>query len=279
MYTRKCFTSRFEDGVLLELDYKQIEIFVLAFLSQDKQLIDDLLSGADLHAISAENLFGSRFTKEQRRIAKQLSFQLQYGSSAAGMARKLRIPKKLAQKFIDSYYTRYPEVKKWQDDMIVAIYFLRQPSDRRSKTGIPIGYSEWTSCTGRIYTFWEQDNKYSPTGVSFNPREIKNYPVQGLATGDIAPLAFGKLFLEMFKWSPWSDEDRSIQLVNTVHDSILFDCYNEQAARTWSIIAKGVLEKAPQYLKEDLGVDFNLPLRVDAKMGKSWADMKELDLS
>ena len=195
MYIRKCFTSRWPDGVLLELDFKQLEVFVLAYLSNDKVLRRDLLSGKDLHAISATSLFGSRYTDKQRTIAKQLSFQLQYGAKAKGMAHKLGIPVHVATRFIKQYYDRYPGVKAYQDAQIALVKSNRQISDRTTATGIPIGFSQIQDPnTNRIYTFWERENRYSPTGVSFNENEIKNYRVQGLATGDIVPMIEGKLY-------------------------------------------------------------------------------------
>ena len=112
---KQYFISRWEDGYLLELDFSQLEVVVLAILSGDKQLQADLRAGKDLHAISAEALFGPGFTSGQRKIAKQLSFQLQYGSGAKNMAVTNNIPLQTAKRFIRNYYTRYTQVKEWQD--------------------------------------------------------------------------------------------------------------------------------------------------------------------
>ena len=119
---RTLFTSRYgEKGVILELDYKQLEIFVLAHLSQDEQLIQDLVSGVDIHNISAQNLFGPHYTSDERRVAKRLSFELTYGAGAKSMADKHNIPLKTARKFIHNFYERYPQVGVWQNTLIDSV--------------------------------------------------------------------------------------------------------------------------------------------------------------
>src|SRR3990167_6042155 len=119
---KECFTSRFHLGVLMEADYKQLEVCVLAVLSGDKQLKSDLLSGMDLHELRAKELFRTvAVTKEQRRIAKALSFQLQYGSGPNNMAVNLGIPINVAKAFINLYYERYPAVADWQNANIALV--------------------------------------------------------------------------------------------------------------------------------------------------------------
>ena len=218
----KHYTSRFPDGYLLEVDFSQLEILVLAFLSGDEQLRKDLLSGADLHTISAQKLFGvSKPSDKQRKIAKMLSFQLQYGSGAKNMAQSNGIPEATAKKFIENYYDRYPGVKKYQDDMIKKVEANRTPSSERTKLGRPAGVSEVRSLTGRRYTFKEQDApEWSARDASFSPTQIKNYPTQGFATGDIVPLALGKLF----------------------------DCNSKLVAKKWAKEAKSIMEDSPKYL-------------------------------
>ena len=260
---RKHYTSRFPDGYLLEVDFSQLEILVLAFLSGDEQLRKDLLSGADLHTISAQKLFGvSKPSDKQRKIAKMLSFQLQYGSGAKNMAQSNGIPEATAKKFIENYYDRYPGVKKYQDDMIKKVEANRTPSSERTKLGRPAGVSEVRSLTGRRYTFKEQDApEWSARDASFSPTQIKNYPTQGFATGDIVPLALGKLLI-----------------INTVHDSIVFDCNDKIAAKEWAREAKRIMEDSPKYLKEVFDIDFDLPLNVGCDIGKNWGEMETLDI-
>ena len=276
---RKYFISRFNDGgVLLELDFSQLEIYALAFLSCDKQLRSDLLSGQDLHDISAEMLYGPTFSQKQRKIAKQLSFQLQYGAGAKSMADKNGIPLKEAKRFISEYYHRYPGVKLWQDKMIETVKRSRvlTTDGRRTPNMNQVGEGTLKSITNRVYKFYEQDSPdwMKGGGVSFSPTQIKNYPVQGFATGDIVPMILGKLYREVVQ-EPWR---KNILMINTVHDSVLFDCSSEALAKDWRWQAKSIMEKAPMYLKEQFNIDFDLPLKVSAEMGKNWMTMNPLDM-
>ena len=269
---RKAFTSRFPEGRLLELDFSQLEIYVLAHLSNDKQLKADLLSGADLHGISATNLFGSGYTPKQRKIAKQLSFQLQYGAGAKSMAESNGIQLSVAKRFIEQYYDRYKGVKTWQTMTLSTVMTNREQSTLRTTSGNPAGISTLKSETGRRYTFVEQDSPDWSRGAdtSFSPTQIKNYPVQGLATADIVPMILGKLYRELKSWKI------PPLMVNTVHDSVLFDCTSKQQAATWARTAKQIMEEAPKYLKEIFNIDFTLPLPVEASIGEDWYDMTPL---
>jgi DNA polymerase-1 len=282
---RKYLRSRFGDeGRILELDYSQLEIFVLAHLSGDQQLKQDLHSGQDLHGISAAKLFGSKFTKAQRRIAKSLSFQLQYGAGYKSMAAQNNIPESLAKKFIDQYYGRYPQIRLYQERLQNEVEGSRRVTDKRTPKGYQRGKSKFQSETGRIYTFWEDDApdwmanpRYpgaKPKSTTFSPTKIKNYQVQGYATGDIVPMVVGKLFRELCVYNN-SQGGELVLFINTVHDSVVFDCVNELHAETWAYIAQTIMQAAPVMLKEHLHVDFSMPLRVDAEMGKNWQDMKE----
>ena len=288
------FCSRYGDaGKLLELDYSQLEIYTLAFLSGDKTLKSDLLSGKDLHAISAEALFGKGFTPHQRKIAKTLSFQLQYGAGAASMAKKNNISKLVAKKFIDNYYNRYPTVREWQDEVLKDVNSRRRvdPKGRRTKSGIPAGICKINSPTNRRYTFLEHDAPewlHDAAVTSFSPTQAKNYPVQGFATGDIVPMMLGILHNKLNEFNREKFRDGTPEykyhpvptlLVGTVHDSVLFDCPSSQSAMEWGLIAKEEMEKAPKYLKSIFNIDFDLPLPVEAKWGKNWHDMKDVDLT
>lgn len=279
---RKVFTSRWPEGQLLELDFSQLEIYALAYLSGDSTLKSDLLSGQDLHGISATLLFGRSYTPEQRKIAKQLSFQLQYGAGCKSMADRNDISEELAKTFIDNYYTRYHEVKAWHDSILVGVPTFRKSSEYRTKTGLPAGVAKWESLTGRQYTFIEEDSpswmqKSWSTGTSsptsFSPTKLKNYPVQGFATGDIVPMVLGKLYRTLKSLPKY---DGSIKMVNTVHDSVLFDCEDKEWAMLWAFTAKATMEQAPLFLKEIFDIDFDLPLPVEISVGSDWHDMKQL---
>lgn len=285
---RKYMVSRWPNGRILEIDYSQLEVFVLAHLSGDTQLQIDLLSGADLHCISAERLFGSGYTPAQRKIAKRLSFQLQYGSGYKAMAASNNIPEELAKKFITNYFDRYPDVKRYQDMLSSRARLERRMiGNKRTIKGYPAGTWKYVSETNRIYTFVETDApdwmahpKFGSAlsiHTSFSPTKVKNYPNQGMATGDIVPMMMGVLHRELIAWNKKCfNDEKKVLFVNTVHDSFVFDCKDEPYAIAWWARASDILRQTPKYCKDILGFEFNMPLNCDAEIGKNWYDMKNV---
>ncbi len=265
------FTSRFSNGWLLEADYSQLEINALAVLSADPQLKSDLRKGIDLHSLRAQELFGKGFTPEQRRIAKALSFQLQYGSGPANMARTNGVPIEVAKKFIKNYYSRYPYVKEYQENLLRTVARSRVSTSKKTPAGYPAGKSILVSCTGRRYTFVESDDKYGKAGdTNFSATQVKNWQVQGFATGDIVPMMVGKLYRALKNNRSFDDK---VLLINTIHDSIILDCYDHMYAADARDLVKEVLSSAPEELFLRFGVRFDLPLNVDTKTGRNWLEM------
>lgn len=288
---KKHFVSRFEDGWIVEADFDQLEVRVLAYLSQDPVLIEDILSGRDMHRWRASELFNlpeKAITTEQRRIAKVLSFQLQYGAGAASMAKSLELPESLCQAFIKNFYTRYKVVKETQDNWIRTVKKNRVPTKERSTKGLPIGKSSFKQVSGRELVFWEQDAKqylivgrrnvrggdtYTSSPTSFSPTDIKNYPVQSLATGDLTALGRGRLMRRLLKEGLIWDK---VLPIMTVHDSIILDVAGTFVDIS-SRITKEELEKVPVYFEEVFGVPFNIPLPVEIKVGRNWLQMEKVD--
>lgn len=268
------FVSRFPGGYLLELDFSQLEIYVLAYLSNDKVLKADLVTGKDLHDISATMLFGKGFTKDQRKIAKQLSFQLQYGAGAKSMAETNNIDIEVAKKFIEEYYKRYAGVKEYHANLLVTVLKHREASKLRTMKGLPAGMSKVRSLTGRVYTYVEDDAPdWAAVDTSFSPTKCKNYPVQGLATGDIVPMVLGRIYRTLRSNAAYK---HNIKSINTIHDSLMFDCRDRINAEMWAKRCMLIMEDAPALFKETFGFEFDLPLKAGAELGKSWGEMKEL---
>ena len=143
---KKVFVSRFgDDGVIVEADWSQLEVYALAFLSGDKQLKQDLIDGIDIHSMNAANLKGVSYSHfvlrislgdadaiKARKLAKALSFQLQYGAGPAKMAKTNKCSEKLAKDFIKTYFTRYPGVKVYHDELQAAVKENRKASTART---------------------------------------------------------------------------------------------------------------------------------------------------
>ncbi len=275
---KQVFTSRYTDGVVIEADFKGAEVFAAAFVSQDEQMILDLESGIDTHKIRASEIWNvpvDDVTDQQKQSAKEASFQLLYGSGAKNIAvTKFNGDEELAKSFIKAYYDRYNTLKQWQNRLVQEVENGRLPSSKKTDKGYPAGTSTIKSCTGRRYTFTEYDApdwvvEHRGISTCFSPTEIKNYPIQGLATADIVPIMIGKLFRIMIK-----HRDKAL-MINTVHDSVLLDCKKEYVtivANTSKMILQGVKEAV-----KELGLDWNVPVSVDVKFGSNWGHMRKLE--
>ena len=283
---RECFTSRFDKGMLLEADFSQLEIIALAHLSGDPTMKEDIIEGTDLHTVRAAQMYAKSphaVTPQERQIAKVFSFQLQYGAGATSMAASCGVGVNIAKKFIASYYERYPEVKAWQEKVAEEYGARRMPSQRVTPKGVTAGMGWHHSITGRRYVMYEDDNPYAgqrkwgeaakEPATNFSPTKMKNYPVQGFATGDIVPMVLGEVF-EMVMITKWRDR---YKLINTVHDSILFDISpaNDEELLQFCTYLKRTMEGAPSLLKKHFNIDFELPLKVDISIGKNWGVMKK----
>lgn len=285
-YVKKYFISRFLDGYLLEADYSQLEVIGLAYLSDDKVLKKDIIDGVDMHCMSTSFLTGEKYEvikeavasgdeywTKKRKAAKSVSFAQQYGAGATSIARDNNLEKEVVQQFIDNYYDRYRGVKAFQERVSEEVHQSRVPSKLRTSNHYPAGIGKFQSISGRVYTFREYDAPdFMDAKVSFSPTQLKNYPVQGFATGDIVPMMLGKLLRTLKADDQLRD---SCLMINTIHDSVMFDCDKHTVEYAGKRI-KETMEDAPKYFYEIFGKVFDLPLKVDVEYGSSWDDMKSL---
>lgn len=270
---KKVFGSRFPDGRLLALDFKQLEVIVTAFLSGDRQLVLDILAGKDMHNAVGETIFpGKTMTKEERRTVKTVVFGLCYGGGAKTLSQQAGITQELAQQVITAFYCRYPGVKEYHDRVLREVEEGAHYAGDRTANGSPARRSYLKGPTGRRYLFVENDAPdWCRTPVNSIPTKPKNYPIQGLATGDIVPLVLGRIFRLMCT-GPIGLEAR---LVNTIHDSIMVDCRTEADAKWIGKHLQIEAEAAPEALKSLFHINFPLPLLVSVTSGRTWYEVDQ----
>ncbi len=235
---RKAFVA--EPGYrLLAADYSQIELRIMAHLSQDKGLIRAFEAGEDIHRATAAEVFGVNavdVSDEQRRRAKAVNFGLIYGMSAFGLSRQLGIGRGEAQEYVDTYFARYPGVKDFMDET------RERARDR--------GYVE-TVFGRRLYL--PEIKSRNAQRRQYAERTAINAPMQGTAA-DIIKRA-------MVKIHRWLENDRpGARMIMQVHDELVFE------------VAEGELDKVRDKVVEQMSsaARLSVPLVVDAGAGGNW---------
>lgn len=224
---------------LIAADYSQIELRIMAHLSQDKGLLEAFAQGLDIHSATASEVFGmplNTVTTEQRRSAKAINFGLIYGMSAFGLAKQLGISRFSAQEYIDLYFQRYPGVKTYMSTI---------KESARSK-----GYVE-TLCGRRLYL--NDINSSNGARRQGAERTAINAPMQGSAA-DIIKLA-------MINIDAWiRTEQPDICMIMQVHDELVFEAEASQV----DAVCQEINDKMSGAVKLDV------PLIVDIGIGMNW---------
>ncbi len=237
---RKAFIAE-QGNVLLAADYSQVELRILAHISQDESLIETFRRGADIHRATASKIFNipeDQLAPEQRRAAKTINFGVLYGMSAFRLSNELNISTAQAKDFIDAYFARYPKIQEYLDRTL----------EEARKTG------KVTTLFGRVRYIPEIHNR-SFTVRGNAERMATNAPIQGTAA-DILKLAMIALDANL-------GDDASMLL--TVHDEIVIE------------VPEGKVRKVAGIVKETMENIYPLavPLAVDAHWGRSWYEAKE----
>jgi len=240
---RKVFIPTDENYVFLDGDYSQIELRVLAHMSNDKTLIDAFNNGDDIHKITASQVFGVPFnkvTQSQRSNAKAVNFGIIYGISAFSLSEDLNISKKEAENYIDSYFTKYPNVKKYMNDIVE-----KAKEDGYTKTMF-----------NRIRAIPELSSS-SFLQRSFGERAAMNMPVQGSAA-DIIKIAMVKVHRKL------KEENLRSKLILQIHDELLIETHIDE------------IDKVKEILKSEMenAVKLKVPLDIDIHKGINWYEAK-----
>ena len=238
---RKAFIPRDENHVLLSADYSQIELRIVAAISNDRGMIEDFKKGVDIHTATAAKVFGvglDDVDREMRSKAKMVNFGIIYGISAFGLSQRLEIPRKEAAEIIDSYFVQYPDIKRYMND---TIEFAKEK-----------GYVE--TLLGRR-RYLRDINSSNHTVRGFAERNAINAPIQGSAA-DMIKLAMINIHKEI--------KEKALQskMILQVHDELLFDVYKPE------------LEDLKPIIKTQMmgAMDLEVPLEIEMGVGQNWLE-------
>ena len=238
---REAFIAE-EGNVLLSLDYSQIELRILAHIAKIDTLKQAFHEGQDIHALTASQMFNVPLENMDpmiRRQAKAINFGVIYGISGFGLARNLRIPRKEAQSFIDTYFERFPGIRTYMDE---TVSFAKEN-----------GYVE-TLFGRKVHT--SEINAKGPQ-AGFAKRAAINAPIQGTAA-DIIRRAMVQM--------PNAIAHLPVKMLLQVHDELIFEVNKDALSETTEVVRK-IMEKASEPV-----VKLDVPLVVDAGFGDNWSE-------
>lgn len=239
---RKFFKAK-EGFVLVDADYSQIELRVLAHISEDKAMIEEFNKNEDIHKITASQIFNmplKMVTPLMRAKAKTINFGIIYGMGAYSLSQNLKISRKEAQEYIDSYFNHYKGIENYMKEIIKQAEITKQVSTMFNRTrNLP----EINSSNFQL--------------KAFGQRVAMNTPIQGSAA-DIIKLAMIKVDEKLKK------ANLNAKIILQVHDELIVEAKEQDA------------KKAMQILKHEMenAVKLKVPLLVTANIGKTWFEAK-----
>lgn len=236
---RKAFVPGGEGRVLLSADYSQVELRIMASFSGDESMIEAFRSGEDIHKSTAAKVFGVNLedvTSEQRSKAKMVNFGIIYGISAFGLAQRLGISRTEAAEIIEAYFTKFPAVKCYMDEMI-------QRAREKEYVETILGRRRYLA----------DINSRNQNQRGFAERNAINAPIQGSAA-DLIKLAM----IHIHAWM--KTEKLKSQMVLQVHDELVFDAFEDELP----LLKEKVIELMSGAL------DLKVPLLVEAGSGPNW---------
>lgn len=231
-----------ENYSILSADYSQIELRLLAHISEDNALIEAFRSDVDIHTLTASKIFGvepNDVTKEMRRKAKAVNFGIVYGQTRYGLASALNITPFEAQDFIDKYFRQYPKINSYITNTLIEAH------DR--------GYVE--TLFGRKRYLKEELNSRNAKIREFAERAAVNAPLQG-TSADLIKMAMVELDHNL--------KGYRANILIQVHDELVLEVHNDDIEKVSDIVLKSM----------ELNQPLSVPLKVSLKVGKSWMESK-----
>jgi len=238
---RKAFIPRNDEFILLAADYSQVELRIIAHLSNDKGMTDAFNAGQDIHTATAARVYSVNYdevTADMRRNAKTVNFGIVYGVSAFGLSERLGIPRREAAEIIANYFEKYPGVKEYMNTII--------------KFAKDHGYVE--TILGRR-RYLKDINSANGVVRGFAERNAINAPIQG-SSADMIKVAMINIFKEIQK------RQLRTKMILQVHDELVFDLYKEEEEIIRSIVEEKMKD----------AIVLNVPLIVDMNIGNNWLE-------
>lgn len=240
---RKVFIPNEAECIILSADYSQIELRVLAHIAEDENLIDAFINHSDIHTKTASEVFRvpiDEVTSLMRSRAKAVNFGIVYGIGDFSLAKDLKITKKEAKTYIDTYFERYPNVKKYMEDIV---------KDAKEQSFV-------TTILNR--------RRYIPEITASNhmvkalgERLAMNTPIQGSAA-DIIKLAMVNVYKEL------KQRNLKSTLILQVHDELILNVYKDELKEVQAIVKKEMEQV----------LELKVPLEVDVNLGDTWYEAK-----
>ena len=238
---RRTFVARDAEFKLMAVDYSQIELRIIAALSEDETMISAFKAGLDIHTATASNVFKTpltEVTRDQRSAAKAVNFGIIYGQSAFGLAQNLSISRTEAKTIIDSYFEQFKTIKSYMEKVV---------SDARE-----LGYVE-TIMKRRRYL--PDINSTNAIVRGFAERNAVNAPIQGSAA-DIIKLAMIAVHKAM------KSENVKSKMILQVHDELVFDVHVSEEIMM-QLLVKSAMENA---------INLIVPMEVELKLAQNWLE-------
>jgi DNA polymerase I-like protein with 3'-5' exonuclease and polymerase domains len=234
---KRVFVSRWQGGKIMEADFAQLEFRTAAFLAQDKVAMEEIATGFDVHSYTAQVITDAG-QKTSRQEAKAHTFAPLFGATGYGRS-------KAEAAYYEHFTEKYKGIAAWHKKLASeAMRFLKI-----------------TNVSGRQYAFPDVTRRANGSVTHFTM--IKNYPVQGFATGDVVPV----VLIEMEK----NLQGMQSCIVNTVHDSMVIDVHPNETQQVIKLVEEmnnGLNKLVEKYY----GVTMNVPLLLEAKLGENWLD-------
>ena len=238
---KRVFVSRWSGGKICEADFAQLEFRIAAFLSQDRVAMEEIDTGFDVHAYTSK-VISDAGQPTTRQEAKAHTFAPLFGATGHGRT-------KSEAAYYHHFLDKYKGISSWHKKL----------GDEA------IRFQKITAVSGRQYSF--PNTVRQSNGKPTNFTRIKNYPVQGFATGDVVPA----VLLEIDKRL----KDLQSCLVNSVHDSAVIDIHPNEEKEVLNVI-DDINANLGVIINKYYGVEMNVPLLLEAKMGPNWLDTKDV---